>query len=65
MSKVVIHGRKARALRDPVLDAAKRAQQARDYAAVRSGERSLQSNHLFGREIAQRTVVEFRKVTFD
>ena len=58
-------GRKATALKDPVLEEAKRAQQSRDYDAVRTGVRKAQSDHLFGREIAQQTVVEFRKVTFD
>lgn len=53
------------AKKDGVLEAAKRGHQARDYAAVRSGQRTAQSMHLFGRKIAQQTVVEYRDVDFD
>lgn len=51
--------------KDSVLEVAKRDHQARDYAAVRSGQRTAQSMHLFGRKIAQQTVVEYRDVDFD
>lgn len=54
-----------KAIRDRVLEAAKRERQARDYAAVRNGQRTSQSMHLFGREIAQKTIVEYRDVDFD
>ena len=52
-------------IKDRVLEAAKRKRQAHDYAAVRSGQRTSQSMHLFGREIAQKTIVEYRDVDFD
>jgi len=53
------------ARRDRVLEMAKRDRQARDYAAVRSGQRTSQSMHLFGREIAQKVTVRYKDVDFD
>jgi hypothetical protein len=50
---------------DSVLEASKRERQSRDYAAVRNGQRSSQSMHLFGREIAQKVIVRYKDVDFD
>lgn len=54
-----------KAIKDRILEAAKREQQARDYAAVRSGQRTSQSMHLFGREIAGKVAVRYKDVDFD
>ena len=52
-------------IRDQILEAAKRDRQARDYAAVLTGQRTSQSMHLFGQEIAQKVIVQYRDVDFD
>ena len=54
-----------KALKDRILEAAKRERQARDYAAIRSGQRTSQSMHLFGREVAKKVAVQYRDVDFD
>jgi hypothetical protein len=51
--------------KDSVLELAKRERQAGDYEAVRSGQRTAQSMHLFGREIARTVVVQYKDVDFD
>ena len=54
-----------KAIKDRILEAAKRERQARDYAAVRGGQRTSQSMHLFGREIARKVAVRYKDVDFD
>jgi hypothetical protein len=51
--------------KDRILELAKRERQARDFAAVRSGQRTPQSMHLFGREIVRNVIVQYKDVDFD
>ena len=54
-----------KAIKDTVLEAAKRERQTRDYHAVKGGQRTAQSMHLFGRETAQQVTVRYKDVDFD
>ena len=54
-----------RLAKDRILEIAKRERQARDFAAVRAGQRTAQSMHLFGRDIVRNVIVQYKDVDFD